>query len=1035
MALTVAKPKPLPKIVIGTNNGGMQGSTYNPQPASTKPIQGSNYNPQPATTKPIQGGNSYSVQPAATAAQIQAAAAAAQAQAVALAKQQADAAAAAAAAQRAALKIAVQGSINSKAQANQSAFKLTVSNAAPKFQLSIGKPQKLPKIVLPEQTEYDKAYAKAYADAMKDFDKQRDPGKKNVLQTAWDKVSFGQDRRDAAARSYAEKQAKSIMDKNFKGYESKVNNYIKKQAAAQAAINKAATTFTSQAEYEKYVKQQQDLLDKEYKALTDEGARYDGLTAAYGNASQRKLTSVTARTLSWAARTASDDNRLWKYTLGSGSKNAPSVVTAPSRVINWLGNLNTKDRTIYQTGGTQTNRVGSNSNAWQAGFKQRNFNIKPVIDRKYDQNQAYKELRAKVLPGGGIDVGGFQSKFRAAKTDKERDAVARKYWDDQNRVLRNQNSAREFAADPLFFLGAGKSALKGVPFVAKLTEAAKLSKPATFAADTLAKVKGNKVVQWLGSEYKSKPEQLQDAIKLAKGKEDELHAAVLPRIAKLNAQLSKNDQLDVSVFDRLGDLTDWEAKVLQRANADGSLSRIDKLRLAGDKATRTRIEGVARDWAMFSEKMAAADKIGSKARRIYAPYTGWITRNGKTLDEYDFRMRKTKNVVQSSGDFRRSAIDRYFKSSVDDTHAVEQGLKQTRRRAERDRLLKQFDDELNPLRANVDKAYNKLPWYYKSTSPAAKAAKFATGMTPTNLWKKSVLKYRPAWYVNNVLYNTQAAALAGGGKALVEQAKMLRPKYFRKAVAEVPESVKSNLAKEIGRDKLARFGNRVENWSRVAAFRGAKSKGLTDEQALRRVNSYLFDYSIKNWERPIRAVVPFWSFQKNLAKASVKMPFDRPVAAVGYNRLDTYQQQQFDQDFNKTVPKLKALGYSDDEIAKFREDQGKYYRGKLRVGGKYVTTPFNAFSEKQMSQFGINPFLSAAREVADSTDSFGRPVKGSESSFVRRLISKFPQAELGLQFKRSLDVNSGRLKPVERYIGKPGSEGYGLGKEIGRAHV
>ena len=129
------------------------------------------------------------------------------------------------------------------------------------------------------------------------------------------------------------------------------------------------------------------------------------------------------------------------------------------------------------------------------------------------------------------------------------------------------------------------------------------------------------------------------------------------------------------------------------------------------------------------------------------------------------------------------------------------------------------------------------------------------------------------------------------------------------------------------------------------------------------------------------------------------------------------------------MPKLKQLGYSDDEIAKFKEDNAKYFRGRLKVGGKWITTPFNAFSDRGMSNMGINPYLAAAKEVSTSTDSFGRPISGNESGFVRRVMSKFPQLELGRQFKLKRDVDAGRFKPSVKYIGKAGHDGFGLGKE------
>jgi hypothetical protein len=349
--------------------------------------------------------------------------------------------------------------------------------------------------------------------------------------------------------------------------------------------------------------------------------------------------------------------------------------------------------------------------------------------------------------------------------------------------------------------------------------------------------------------------------------------------------------------------------------------------------------------------------------------------------------------------------------------------KTARLKAERQNLLSKYDSAVEPQRAAVAKAYAK------TRTPYNRFRRTAGKVSPTRLWKQSVLKYRPAWYVNNELYNTQAAVLAGGIGALPEKLRLLSPRRWREATANLPEGVIGNLSKEVGKDKLARVASRHEDWSRIAAFRAAKKQGYSDAEAIKRVNRYLFDYKTRNWERPIKAVVPFWQFNKNVAKASAVMPFDKPLAAKAYNQLDRYQGQQYNKDFDTLIPELKKLGYSDAEIEQFRKDNAKYYQGRLKVGGKYITTPFNAFSEKQMSQLGFNPFLAAAGETADSVDSFGRQIGGQDASWWRRLASKFPQLDLAIQAKQARDVQTGASKPHSSWIAKPGHEGYGLTKD------
>jgi hypothetical protein len=141
--LTVAKPTPQPALKV-VPNYGMQGSTYSPQrtvsPQTTASPQRT-ASPQPT----------YNPQQAATAAQVAAAAEqirVAQAQEIARQKE--------------VKRQEVQGQVDSKVNANKAAFTLQVSSPVWRGKLAIGKKQKLPKIVLPEQSEYDKAYADAY---------------------------------------------------------------------------------------------------------------------------------------------------------------------------------------------------------------------------------------------------------------------------------------------------------------------------------------------------------------------------------------------------------------------------------------------------------------------------------------------------------------------------------------------------------------------------------------------------------------------------------------------------------------------------------------------------------------------------------------------------------------------------------------------------------------------------------------------------------------------------------------------------------
>jgi len=1031
MALKVSTPAPGKKLTVTVNNG-MQGSTYNPQQTAPSTVLQNTGNPQSKTYNPQQTAPK-NIQPASTAKQI-ADALEAQRKAV----------EAEVARQKEILRTKFTSDVESKIRTNMT--KLTVKSSENLTNLKFTS-QKNPSIKLPERTAYDDLYDEAYKEAMAEFDSQTKDNTSGFFSKAWDKISFGQDRRENDARRYAEKRANEIMDNEFPVYESRITKFESTRAKAQDEIIKFANTAKSQKEYDNFVSTKQAEIDKEYNEIVRMEARIKGLTTAFGKASETPLTSNISRTLSTVKKIASHENPIWNYTLGGGSENIPSLVTAPGRIVNFVGNLNTKDRDIYQYGGGSVKRTETGKNAWQSGFNQRNFNIRPFIDQAFDKDLAYKELQSGRVNGGSIHQTMLSKKFKEAKTDEEKQKIAEQYWNERNRTNRNLNSAKELAADPLLFLGALKSSTKVASFSSKLSESAKLSKPGQFIDDLLSKAKNSEFVKKLGKEVISPGEELaksQQAIRDASRLQQE---KLLARVERLTSKMKDVPGYDFSWYDDLKKLSDSELRIIQRMSGDGKLSFRDRALMVGrgQAPIRAKLENLARRYSEFMEQLKNVDEVnntrfGLGKKRIYSPKTKWLD----DLEDYNFRMFRRSQQVQSGEDFLHGIGDRFFKSDIDDVIVAN-----SKHNAKWEGKLKGTWDEYGQSFKNAQGEMQEAQKRYRNKTTGVSGwlrnkknvrsdVSFGKSLVntannavhaPTRLWKSSVLKYRPAWTVNNVLYNTQANALASGTSGLVEQAKMLNPRYWRKAMDE-GAIFKSNIGKEIGNTgRLNKFYSNVEDWSRVASGNALKKKGFTDEQALKKVNDYLFDYKIRNWERPIKTVIPFWSFQKNVAKASFKMPFDRPLASIAYNRTDKYQNMQYDKDFESVVPQLKELGYNDSEIAEFKKENAKYFKGRLKVGNKYITTPFNVFSQKQMSEFGVNPWLSAYQETADAEDQYGKKIGGEKASFVNRILSKFPQIELAKKFRASSLVNSGKLKPKENYIGEAGSEGFGLGKE------
>ena len=625
------------------------------------------------------------------------------------------------------------------------------------------------------------------------------------------------------------------------------------------------------------------------------------------------------------------------------------------------------------------------------------------------------------------------------------------------------NNVTEFLADPLTVVGWGAKAIKGTATAAKFGKAVDTAIDSSSVLNKLKNSKFGTAAKWLNKDYKSTDDLFSEALKTSKSGIDDLQKTVMPRVNAINARLKAGSKIDTSILDDLAKLSDKEIAIIQRMKNGKFGTMSDRLSTANIKGLtysgnqRQKLLDLSTRWDDFTEKMKLSDEVLStrfgSGKKTYSPFIDYT--GDHSLDSYNFKAKKkVNNRIQSSSDFSRNATDRYLRSNLGSDLAKEAAAKDavwsSRRTSALDFYSKKVDELTAPVKA-LDKKRGTISRYFKqklnkqtpTTSFGRSLFNTANNAAhlPTRLWKKSVLTYRPAWVVNNIGYNLQGSSLAGGAGSLVEHARLLSRKNWRAAMDNIPDAVRTNLTGELrtgykGRNifkkidsKLNSFNTNVENWSRVSAYNTLKNKGFSDTKALDRVNKYMFDYSTKNWERPFKAVMPFWSWNKNLAKTSVQMPFDRPLAAKGYNAIDRYQNNQFDQEFSKTIPELKKLGYSDVEISSIKEEQSKYYKGRLKVGDKWITTPFNAFSDRGLSGIGVNPFLSSLAESATATDSFGRKINGTESKYFNRVLSKFPQYELGRKTLDSFNVETGKSKPMKSWIGDKGSEGYGLGKE------
>lgn len=879
------------------------------------------------------------------------------------------------------------------------------------------------------------------------------------------------------ARATAQRNLDDLNKNQTKRYDDKLNKFLKDQATKKAQIE--ATKFSTQAEFDKAVKEFSDWENSNIADLEYTRGASAGLSEGYTQKSQEENKSPLGTAGSWFNKNVVNGvpgkivGGIWNYTLGSGDENLPSLVTAPMRVINTIGNTVDQKRQINQYGDKSQNGL-QGKNPWQASWNQRNWNIGNPKDYSVetDKETSYQDALKHYKQRKKGDE--FSQWYKDKLPTKEQWLNEEMYVMVDGRRIKSGGTTRdmatwqgeagknrkeiagmtantlEFLSDPMLYVGGlglpGKFG-KGMSWTA---DALKATKTGEKIWNTTEKIAKSKPVQWLNKEYKTPDQEFSDALKAAKAGTGDLNKVMGERINAINQKLAGKDKIDTKILDDLKGLSDHEAGIIQRM-VDGKFGtfrdRMAMRDIRGLQYTapqREKLLDIAKRWTDFTEKMKLSDEVTKTrfgaGKKTYSPrvdYTG-----EHDAENWNFFARKKNMKTQSAEDFSRNAETRYLKSNLGGDLQAEARASRAGWVARRDKLQGDYNARFDALTEPVKAANAKRGTISRYVKQRAAGGKPTTSLgrsvfntarntahLPTKIWKQSVLKYRPAWTVNNVLYNTQAAALAGGGRALVEQGKMLRPKNWRKAMSEVPDSVKADLTGEIGKGKLNNFYNGVENWSRVAAFRGAKAKGLTDAEALKRVDKYMFNYKTKNYERPLRSVMPFYAWNKNLAKAAATMPFDRPAAAMGYHRMDQYQQHQFDSEFEKVVPELTKAGYSEEEIQKIKEDQAKYYKGRLKVGNQWITTPFNAFSEKGLTGLGFNPYASALGESATATDSFGRKIGGEDAKLSNRIQSKFPQIELGKKAYNSWRVANGVDKPVKGWIGEKGSEGYGLSKE------
>ena len=972
MALTVAKPKPTGTLkVVSANGTGVGGVTYNPQ--QTYNPQGNNVNPQGNNYNPQK---TYNPQQAATAQQLR--------------------------------NVTAQQVAAAALRQQQEQDRIRAEAAAKKKRLADAKNNEIAVI------------------------------KGGIKSKILDKVSLGSLRRQRGGRELAVKYWKQNEDEWGTQIMSRQRNYENKGAQLKDWVMQA----DNEGEYSRRVAEANKWLDSEYKAIDAdikdfrqtqlELARYaqtplSGKFAAGARLTKNFIGGVTSK--SWGALTF--------------------TASQPQRAVNTVKNFVNPNNARQYYGGAQKSGglVGKGSNPWSISIDQlkksynASANQRIVGHSKADEAQRLKGWTKTLIVDG--------KPRKVTRTPSAVDKFRVKYGDDVVDMMLDplswlggagaaSKAGKASKADKLFAFAGKNKVLRNSIINASASK------------QWLANTKLGSAAKWLGAEYKPRGERANDAIKVLHGelgktvdqfreakkgvydsfsqtlrsgnkaksdfllKQADTQKALTERTTQFRAQAEKLSQDYVK---RLEQFNDREVRAITKFARNGKWSAYDKATIS--KARRADLTSFLEDYQTKAQTLAKSEGLKRTANNYLPEFTG---------RGYDPTARRTlfgdKYYGQGRQQLQESIIMRDFASNWDESNQYIKQLSATeksilRNAAKTNRQLTEFERQQLQTIAQRKSALTKVKRQFghkfddirdtmsftrESAQPALKASLrggIKTNFTkqglknsaadifhlPMRTWKKSVLKYNPAWYVNNAAWNVPASVSAAGGQVFGEYAKLLTSrKYWNEASKAIPEGVQSKISREIGKGGLA---SKIEDTARMATFLALRKKGFSDEKALKQVNRWLFDYRTKNWERPIKGILPFWQWQKNLIRLGGTTTFHSPRSAKVYSELyKGFYQRPYD-----ALPHDKQE-YTDPETGeKQTYDPRKFYKGKAKIGDNWYGLPFFALNPETMMQFGVNPYLLSAADYLTSSDRLGNSNTDRKAWTV--LGERFPQANVG----------------------------------------
>lgn len=853
---------------------------------------------------------------------------------------------AAAAAQRAATQQRNQGFFNNAFNAAKGALGATVhffsdqvnhavqSNPVTKFLFS----------------DFGKAVVKGGVKAGTDIFKQTDVGKA---------VDYGSHVLGAPGRYFGQQSQRANEQKNFNDQATKDSAAFDamqkgQQDRAQWAIDAFYRGELSSVEAKRAV---QLALDDVQRGADTFGTKYKAWSDRI-NAPQR---GGFAKLAGWFQKNVINSpvtKTLWRYTLGTGDQNVPSVATFLQRALLTAGNVLGLHSPDYQNQFWKS--PGQNKPLSADEIKAQQAQIGPARKQNAWQ-QTYNQVR---MPGSFLeDMASNPLNWFGGMGVAER--IGLKAF-----VAGGSRASAAFRSGAV---------LRNPDFRASSWLSSKVPQGVKDFTAWQKGTPGDKALNWLKSQKQVNSQKYSSVVSDLQASRRVVASKFAVKDAGYKGFQSLNDKelaLYAKTFQTKGQaLKDATSRSHSFQNVD--VAKVAK-QVQTDRAHFARLyqaEGKGniatghRDWYM-----PTSTDWGSKARLGFQAERQLKTARGRNLSPDEIRQARLLRQVDSAKLFGgRSSAD--FNK------------------------LQSFTDQISQLKGAAKQARN---------SPKERILRAAS--LPTRAWKASVLALSPTWYINNFGHNVFVSAQSGGLGRSVRN--LFKPSEYK----NLPEGVTGHNIFAAERrskltDRLYSPGSHVEDAFRAGVYQKRIAEGHDPADALRYVNKEFFNYGdVKNWERPLRAAIPFWQWQKNIARYATEMPFRHPLGTTAYRQ---FQDKAIDKPYEKLPTRIP---HTDAEGNVTYVNKGEFFKDKLHIPGtdKWISTPFAPLARGQFDGLNVHPFLQALSEFGTGKDKWGKSFLGQNPW--DRVIDKVPLAKLGQSGIRAMTSKF----PTEDWVSKTG---------------